>query len=918
MQTVVRVGAAALLAALLSSVPVDAQSTITHASVSGRVVDPSGAAVPQAAVRATSHERGQTFAATTDGAGRFRLLYLPVDTYDLVAEHPPLASSKRELRLAVGQTLDLTVTLALPEVRQSIEVTSEPPLVETVRTQIAETIAPAEVAALPLNGRNYLDLAALSPAVTRSNPVANQRFPETSAVPGTGLSIAGQRHINNGFVVDGLSANDDAADLAGTFFTQEVIREFQVITSGGIAEFGRASGGTVNVLTRSGTNTWTADAYTFFRDDGLDAKNPLAPRKDPLRQWQYGGSLAGPLTRDRTFLFVNAERTELESSTVVTVPSASVDAINRRLDAVGSAGPRVATGLARTGYTTTNLFARADHRAGNALLTARYSLYDIASPNARSVGGLNTESRGTSLEDTDQTLAFSALVPIGSRAAHETRLQWTRSRLAAPPNDLVGPAVNIGGVANFGTSTTSPTRRDIDLYELVDAITLQRGGHAVKTGVDLLWNRLDIEFPGALQGSYTFSSLAAFPSGTYVTFQQAFGAPSQFQSNPNLGLFVQDEWRARRDLTINAGLRYDLQFLPDPISTDANNVSPRLGIAWAPGDGKTVVRASTGLYFDRVPLRATSNALQRDGTKYKVAVVPFGSAGAPVFPAAMSAFPSRLLASVTTIDPDIQNARTVQSSVQVERALGGRAAVAVGYLQGRGRGLILSRNVNVPTLSTAEAAARGVPNLGRPDPRVANVGRFESLGTSAYDGLTVSLRRPFVGGWGARVAYTLSRAEDDAGNAFFFSPQDSHDVHAEWGPADNDQRHRLVASGDVQFAGTRLSAIFSYGSALPFNVTTSTDRNNDTNVNDRPVGVGRNSGRGFTFTSLDVRLSRRFAVGVRHSVELLLDAFNVLNRANLQLPNGVFGPGTTPRAGFGQATSAADPRQVQLGLRARF
>jgi hypothetical protein len=906
------------VAAVLPAVPLFAQSTITHASLSGRVVDPTGAVVPQAAVRATSRERGQAFAAVTDGQGRFRLLYLPVDTYDLVVAHPPLAPATRELRLAVGQALDLTVTLAVPEVRQAVEVTSEPPLVETVRTQIAETVTPAEVAGLPLNGRNYLDLAALSPAVTRSNPVSNQRFPETSAVPGTGLSIAGQRHINNGFVVDGLSANDDAADLAGAFFTQEVIREFQVITSGGIAEFGRAAAGTVNVLTRSGTNSWTGDGYTFFRDDALDAKNPLAPRKDPLRQWQYGASLAGPLHRDRTFLFANAERTTLDSSTVVTVSDATVDALNRRLEAVRYPGPRMTTGLARTGYTTTNLFARLDHRAGGVLLTARYSLYDIESPNARNVGGLNAESRGTALEDTDQTFALAAVVPLGARAAHETRLQYTRSRLGAPPNDDVGPAVTIAGVAGFGTATNSPTRRDLDLYELADVLTVHRGAHALKAGGDVLWNRLDIEFPGALQGSYTFSSLAAFQAGTYVTFQQAFGAASQFQSNPNLGLFLQDEWRAHRTLTLNAGLRYDVQFLSEPIATDADNVSPRLGVAWAPGDGRTVVRASAGLYFDRIPLRATSNALQRDGTRYRVAVVPFGAAGAPVFPSAMATFPEGLLASVTTIDPDIQASRTFQSSFQVERALGARASLAVGYLRGRGRGLILSRNVNVPTLTAAQAAARGIPNLGRPDPRFANVSRFESLGTSAYDGLTVSLRRPLAGWWGARVSYTLSRAQDDAGNAFFFSPQDSRDVHAEWGPSDNDQRHRLVASGELRLLGMGLSAIFSYGSPLPFNVTTSTDRNNDTNVNDRPEGVGRNSERGFPFASLDLRLSRRVAVGHRHSVELSLDAFNVLNRANLQLPNGVFGPGATPRAGFGQATSAADPRQVQLGLRARF
>jgi hypothetical protein len=911
---------------------VGAQSAITAAAMSGRVGDPSGAVMPGVRVTATSRERGQSFATETDGQGRYRFLYLPVDSYSVRFERPPFAPVTRSLTLTVGEALDLSVRLALPQVAQTVEVSAEPPVVETVRSQVAETIAPHEVASLPLNGRNYLDLAALSPGVTRSNPVGNQRFPETSAVPGTGLSVTGQRQIDNGFVVDGLSANDDAADLPGTFFSEEVIREFQVVTSGGIAEYGRASGGIVNVLTRSGTNAWQASAYAFFRDDALDAKSPLAATRDPLRQWQYGASAGGPLVHDRTFLFANFEQTRLRGATPLTLAADDVSAIDARLDARAYPGPRISTGLAATGFTANNVFVKLDHRLSpNALLAARYSLYDIDSPNARNVGGLNAISRGTVLRDTDQTAAASLLLTLSPRAVNETRAQYTRSRLSAPPNDLVGPAVNISGVASFGTATFSPTERELDLYEVANVTTLQRGAHAVKGGADLLWNRVDIAFPGALQGVYNFSSLADFESGRYSTFQQAFGAESQFQSNPNVGLFAQDEWRAGRSLTLNLGLRYDLQFLPDPIRTDTGNVSPRVGVAWAPGDGATVVRANWGHFYDRIPLRATSNALQRDGSKYRVAVVPFGTPGAPAFPGVLSAFPDGVLASITVIDPGIQNARTSQSSLQVERALGTDASAAVAYLRVRGRGLIQSRNINVPTLSAPEATARGIANLGRPNPQWANMSRYESAGESAYDGITVSLRRRLAGWASGRVSYTWSKAFDDAGNAFFFSPQDSSDIRGEWGPADNDQRNRLVMSGTAEVpaatgagalrravGGLRLAGVFSYGSALPFNITTGNDRNNDTNANDRPVGVGRNSGRGFAFASLDLRVSRLLALGPRASLEAMVEGFNVVNRANLQLPNGVFGSGITPRPTFGLPTGAADPRQVQLGLRACF
>jgi hypothetical protein len=919
-----------LCVVLCLPVAAGAQQAVTLATVSGRVQDPSGAAVVGATVTAASQERGQSWSTKTDDRGRFRFLYLPVDTYELRAEQPPFRPERRRVTLTVGQALDVPLRLMLEGAAETVDVGAEAPLVETVRTQVTETVLPHEIDGLPLNGRNYLDLAALTPAVTRSNPVSNQRFPETSAVPGTGLSITGQRQIDNGFVVDGLSANDDAADLPGTFYSQEVIREFQVIISGGIAEFGRASAGTVNILTRSGSNAWRGRAYGFLRDDAVDARNPLASTKDPLRQWQYGATASGPLRRDRTFLFANVEQTRLASSSVITIRPESVDAVNARLGAVGYRGPQLTTGLFDTGYDTSNVFFKVDHRLSEkALVTTRYSYYDISSENARSVGGLNAVSRGTALENTDHTLAMDAVVTLSPRTVNETRLQLTRSRLGAPPNDLVGPAVTISGVASLGTAASSPTARAIDLYELANVTTSQRGSHAVKVGMDVIWNRIDIEFPGAIQGVYLFPSLANFLTGRYSTFQQAFGAPSQFQSNPNLGFFVQDEWRPRKDLTLNAGLRYDLQFLPDPMQTDADNLSPRFGLAWAPGQGRTVLRANFGAYYDRIPLRATSNALQRDGTKYRSAVLALGQAGAPAFPSVLPDFPSGLLASITTIDPDIQAARSWQTSTQIDHELARNTAVSLGYLRVRANGLILSRNVNVPTLSAAEAAARDIPNLGRPDPRWANVSRFGSLGEARYDGMTLSLRQRFTGGLAGRVSYTLSEATDDAGNAFFFSPQDSTSIAGEWGPADNDQRHRLVVSGSLQgppdgggwrrFArGWTLSGVFSYGSALPFNVVTGADDNNDTNVNDRPSGVGRNSERGFDFASLDLRLSKRLRLGGRRALEVIVEGFNVLNRANLQLPNNTFGPGPAPRPAFGQPTSAADPRQVQFGVRVDF
>jgi hypothetical protein len=930
--------AAALLAFVLAAGAagqVFAQQAVSSATLGGRVEDANGAAVGGAAVVITNLDTNQHTQATTDEGGRFRFSYVPVGDYRLLVECGGFSPSAMRLTLAVGQAAVVRVRLAVGGLAESVEVTGGAPLVEAARTQASETVTPREVDALPLNGRNYLDLALLVPGVSRTNTGSVQRFAETSAVAGSGVSVNGQRNLNNSFVVDGLSANDDAANLAGTAYSQEVVREFQVVTAGGVAEFGRASAGVVNVITKSGGNDLRGRLYGFFRNQRLDARNPLAPRKDPLTQAQYGASVGGPVRRDRTFFFANFEQTRRHDAAVITIRPEDVRLINRRLDAAAYPGPRVETGIAPAGYDATNLFARFDHRLGRTTnLAARYSLYDLAAANSRTAGGLNAVSRGTGLDSRDQTFAANAVTTFGTRAVNELRLQLTRGRLAAPVNDARGPAVNISGVANFGTATFSPTARDLDLFEVVDSVTHQRGAHSLKVGAGFLLNRLRVNFPGAVQGVYTYTSLANFLGGDYGSFQQAFGEPAQFQSNPNFGWFIQDEWRPRADLTLNLGLRYDAQHLPAPVRTDANNFAPRVGLAFAPADRRTVVRVGFGVYFDRLPLRATSNALQRDGSKYFVAQFGPGDAGAPRFPNVLPATPSSLPSrpNVTRIDPDVENSYSLQYNAQVERGLPGGGSLSVGYTGLRGRHIILSRNVNVPTLTAAEARRLGVPNLGRPDPLWGNVSRYESSGVSAFDGLLVSFNQRASRWATVRASYTFSKSVDTAGNFFFSTPQDNFDLRGERGPSDNDQRHRLTLSGALEatpagagasaarraLAGFRLSYLFAYGSPLPFNVLTGADRNGDTNFNDRPAGVGRNTGRGFDSVALDLRLSRRLALTERAGVELIVEGFNVLNRANLQLPNNIYGSGPAPLPAFGRATAAADPRQIQFGLRLDF
>jgi len=228
-------------------------------------------------------------------------------------------------------------------------------------------------------------------------------------------------------------------------------------------------------------------------------------------------------------------------------------------------------------------------------------------------------------------------------------------------------------------------------------------------------------------------------------------------------------------------------------------------------------------------------------------------------------------------------------------------------------------------------ASAGVPNLGRPDPNWGNISRFESSGRSNYDGMVVSFNKRAARWASLRVSYTLSKTIDDAGNFFFSSVQNNFNIRDDRGLSDNDQRHRLVVSGSLEappqgkasgfqrvLQGFQLGYIFTYGSALPFNVLLGNDRNFDTNNNDRPVGVGRNTGRGFDYASLDLRLSRRFRLTERVDLQLLAEGFNMLNRANFGVPNNTRGTGANPLPSFGQPTSTFDPRQFQFGVKVSF
>jgi len=905
-----------------------AQETINSASVSGRVIDSQGGVLPGAVVSARQIQTNVLAETTTDGSGRFRFPYLKVGPYEIKVHLQGFRDARRQLTLTVGSAFDLPIGLSVG-LDTSVTVTGETTVLEAARSQLAGTVSQTEVESLPMNGRNFLDLALLVPGVSPTNVASTQLFAETSAVPGAGLSIGSQRNFSNNFIVDGLSANDDAAGLSGIPYGVDAVEQFQVVTSGGQAELGRALGGYINIVTKSGTNDTRGDVYGFFRDDTLNAANALSGTSLPMHQNQYGGSLGGPVARDRTFYFSNVERRRLDQSGLVTISQATVDTINARLAAVGYPGSPIATGIYPNPVASTNVLGKLDHQvSGSDQLSVRYALYQVSSSNSRGAGGTSTASASAALDNIDHAIAVSNTASLSARTVNETRAQVAYGDLQAPPTDQIGPAVSIAGIASFGTLSGSPTRRMNTMYEIVDNLSHQAGAHALRGGVDVLYNDDTITYPRSIRGAYTFSSLANFLAGTYnnAGFTQTFGTSVISQTNPNVGLYAQDEWKAGAGLTINAGVRYDLQFLQS-IRTDRNNVSPRAGFAWSPSDSRrSVVRGSAGLYYDRVPLRALANALlsannTTDVTNLQqigISLTP-GQAGAPAFPAILAApVASVTLPNLTTMNPNMQNAYSRQAGVEFEQQLGERSTVSAGYQYTRGVNLIISVNQNVPS-----CVATGTNNGCRPNPSYANNSQYSPSAESSYHGLHVSfVQRPRS--WGSyRVSYTLSKAMDNVGEFFFSSPIDPFDLSKDWGRSDDDQRHRFVVNGALTAGSFQVSGMLQAYSALPLNITSGVTTIQGTAG--RPIINGafieRNAGEGPDFFSLNIRVSRVFRIGDRLRVEGLVEGFNLTNRTNVVTLIGNFGPGaypTSPAPTFGQVTAVGDPRSAQLGVRVKF
>ena len=689
--------AVALLA--LMGMPVLAQSQANTADLNGLIKDQTGAILPGVEVTASNTETGLSRTVISDDDGSYRILILPPGNYEVRAALEGFSTAVVQgVVLTVGQYADLNIELQVAAGQEEVIVMGNAAIVESQKTVQASTIQEQEIDGLPINGRNFLDFTLLTPGVSDESTFVTDKAVQT---PTSGLSFGGQDQRANYVTIDGVDNMDVISNSVRSTLSQEAIQEFQISRNAFSAEFGRARAGVVNIVSKSGTNRFHGNLFWFFRDNSLDARNAFATTADgsradpPFERHQFGGTFGGPIVADKTFFFSSFERLDRKESLFVTFldDSAIFDATPQQLELFGffaSTGipslqnlalafidPTFGTLNTRPGNFpgTLDLFnsesgtfpfaadednfsLKLDHQINsNNQLSIRFNFADAFSDGV-DFGALDGVSNGVQFDRRDFAFVLADTHIFSPAFLNDFKFQYANREFNVPTNDPVGPQLSLSGVAEFGREFFNPTGYTQDIFQFVDNMTFIRGGHTLKTGIDL--NVLD--FAGFaevfLGGEFTFAggriplgsvfesalgpgtsvglinallsfgrpdlinhiggttaaltAVQSFNLGLPITYFQGFGDPSTALKYTQLGLYFQDSWKVTPTFTLNLGLRYDVDFKPSTQNVineappwqfdsfaldDNNNFQPRLGFAWDPGgNGRQVLRGGYGVY----------------------------------------------------------------------------------------------------------------------------------------------------------------------------------------------------------------------------------------------------------------------------------------------------------------------------------
>ena len=862
-----------------------AQASATAADVLGTIKDESGAVLPGVTVRATNRATNQIRTAVTDKDGRFYIGALPPGMYTIGAELSGFAAQQRKsVRLVIGQLVEMNFNLRPGEV-EAITVTARAPVIEATKTSVSTVVGQEQIDALPTNGRNFLSFSVITPGVT------TDRTPQQGASATSGLTFGGQRARSNNIMVDGVDNNDSIVGAVRATFSQEAIQEFQVLTNSYSAEFGKASGGIVNIITRSGTNETRGDVFEFFRNNHLNSKgrfeqfdvfgNHIDQQKAPFRQNQYGFTLGGPIKHDQTFYFLSAENLSTNTSNFVNIDPAAADLLNKN-------GFPVDLGNVPYDVKSKAYLAKVDHQFAQAHnLTLRANYASLINENIEPFGGIVAKSRGAVQNRKDWAVAASETDSLSQRVINELRGQF------AYENQLIesldpncggpcdnnfkgGPTVEIIGVASVGRQRFTPQPRRNQRYQLKDSISSFTGSHSLKAGFDFndvrtRFTALPLHFGGryifaalpaipALGLMQPISSLQAFGLGLPAAYVQGYGTTGKGYNDPDIALFAQNDWSISQKLVVKMGLRYQRQSIyniPYTVSMpgggsytyklpqDNKDFGPRLSVAYDPlGDGRSSLHAAWGIFYDNQILAAAQIGNGIDGRTLRTLVVRIpGSIGAWKAPGHKLPEPTKPYPSlVISPDPGMRTPSAQQAALGYDRALGQTMSIAADllYVHGIHQLGTIDYNPIVPSLG----AGRRPNDINGVAGTSASVLQYTSFGETWYKGFTLSLNKRFSSNLQFLLSYTRSKAEDnstDFQSAFIVmndgrgrDPNNPKGLpigfnsNTDRGNATQDQRDRFVLSGLYQFPWQiQFSTILTAASGRPFTPLAGVDQNGD-------------------------------------------------------------------------------------------
>ena len=913
--------------------------------ISGIVRDESGLVLPGVTMTLRHQAAGVQRVAVSEGDGSYRFPALGPGVYSLRAELASFAPEEVvDIEMTIGLGLMRDFTLRVQGLQEAVVVQGVAPVVDTTKSEVSGVVTQRQIETLPINSRQYLSLALLMPGTSLD---ATRSFFPT-------VNVGGSMTFNStGNYVDGVINNFAEDGEPRQNLPQDAVEEFKVSNSQFKAEFGLATAGVVQVVTKSGTNAFKGNAFEYFRDKALNARNLFETVKPDYRRHQYGGSLGGPIRLNRTHFFGALERTKVDEFFTVRT------GLPELYGTFEGTFPRP---FYRNMY-----FGRVDHQISNAQnLFLRYAHEDEKST-CGGCGGTVGANAGFDQETPRRSVVIGHTWIRGARQLNDLRFQYARAGyFISPAGASISQALGDLGAERLSRQTVQlqfPSFRwggNFDelgpesRWQFKNTYALSFAKHDVKMGVDISYMPYTEEVANNYNGTFTFSrdqffdgSAAALASLTGATTFSA-QLPPLSTSRPTkyyVG-FVQDDWKLRPNVTLNLGLRYerlygccnedldpsifpiDIPYIDVSQRGDTNNVGPRAGFAWdLRSNGATVVRGGYGMYYGHVRILGNLNEF-RNYQRFFVTI------SNPSYPDAYGGrdpltFVSTAPANITVVANDYVQPFSHQLNLGVSHRLPAGFAV---HLDGVYTNTLHDRK-------TLDINPRDPATRVRPNPTFARVDRNQSTGEVRYRALYAKLEKRFAARTQTLLSYSWTNSRDNNPGGRYIDP---FNEALDWGPSNGERRHAVVASGSVLLpADVTVGAVWTWRSQLPWTATAGIDLNGDGFSTDLVPGTTRNDGgrdldlgvvnawraqngrapiaadqiESSRISIVDVRASRPFAIGRVLRAELLAQVFNVLDTSNLQDQYGGGRVGNALSAAFGRIQTARPGRQGEVGIR---